>query len=62
MCIIRESQNGQTLLLVNPDYRNNSYNNTLGNTVTQSTRPVPAKFSSLKLLFVTARDSAKMEH
>ena len=59
MNIIRESQNGQPLQFVNPDYRNYQYNFTLTANSTQLTMPIPAKFSSLKSIFVTARDTAK---
>ena len=62
MGIIRESQNGQPLQFVNPNYRNYFYNYTLGNAVAQLAMPIPAKFSSLKSLVVTVRDTAKMEH
>ena len=59
MNIIRESQNGQPLQFVNPDYRNYQYNFALPHvTSTQVTMPIPAKFSSLKSLFVTIRDPA----
>jgi len=60
MNIIRESQNGQPLQFVNPDYRNYAYNFALANAVTQVTMPIPAKFSSLKSLFVGVRDTAKV--
>ena len=61
MNIIRESQNGQPLQFVNPDYRNYQYNFALANgTNTQVTMPIPAKFSSLKSLFVAIRDSGKV--
>ena len=59
MNIIRESQNGQPLQFVNPDYRNYQYNFSLAASPTQLTMPIPAKFSSLKSIFVTARDTAK---
>jgi hypothetical protein len=61
MNIIRESQNGQPLQFVNPDYRNYQYTLALAASpaVTQVTMPIPAKFSSLKSIFVTARDTAK---
>ena len=60
MNIIRESQNGQPLQFVNPDYRNYQYTFALANpSSTQVTMPIPAKFSSLKSLFVTIRDTAK---
>lgn len=58
MSIIRESQNGAPLQFVNPDYRNYSYNAALPNAVTQISMPIPAKFSSLKSLFITVRDTA----
>jgi hypothetical protein len=58
MNIIRESQNGQPLQFVNPDYRNYTYNFALATAGTQLTMPIPAKFSSLKSIFVTARDTA----
>ena len=60
MAIIKESQNGQPLQFVNPDYRNFAYNFSLAAAVTQVTMPIPAKFSSLKSLFVTVRDSSKV--
>ena len=59
MNIIRESQNGQPLQFVNPDYRNYQYTFALSTAGTQLTMPIPAKFSSLKSLFITARDTAK---
>ena len=61
MNIIRESQNGQPLQFVNPDYRNYQYTFALAGTPasTQVTMPIPAKFSSLKSIFVTVRDTAK---
>ena len=59
MNIIRESQNGQPLQFVNPDYRNYQYTFALTTAGTQLTMPIPAKFSSLKSLFITARDTAK---
>jgi hypothetical protein len=58
MNIIRESQNGQPLQFVNPDYRNYQYNFALPNSITQVTMPIPAKFSSLKSIFVTMRNPA----
>jgi len=60
MSIIKESQNGQPLQFVNPDYRNYAYNYSLAAASTQVTMPIPSKFSSLKSLFVTARDSSKV--
>ena len=60
MSIIRESQNGAPLQFVNPDYRNYSYNAALPNAVTQISMPIPAKFSSLKSLFIAVRNSARI--
>ena len=60
MNIIKESQNGQPLQFVNPDYRNYGYNFVLANAVTQLSMPIPAKFSSLKSLFEVARDTARL--
>jgi hypothetical protein len=60
MNIIRESQNGAPLQFVNPDYRNYSFNAALPNAVTQISMPIPAKFSSLKSLFVAIRDTANI--
>ena len=59
MNIIRESQNGQPLQFVNPDYRNYQFTQALPNAVTQISMPIPSKFSSLKSLFVTIRDTNK---
>ena len=59
MNIIRESQNGQPLQFVNPDYRNYQYSYSLSDAaITQVSFPIPAKFSSLKSLFVTSREKA----
>lgn len=60
MNIIRESQNGQPLQFVNPDYRNYSFNAALPNAVTQLSMPIPAKFSSLKSLLIAVRNSARI--
>ena len=61
MNIIRESQNGQPLQFVNPDYRNYQYTFALANGAsTQVSMPIPAKFSSLKSLFITVRDSGNV--
>ena len=59
MGIIRESQNGQLLQFVNPDYRNYAFSYSLATAPTPVTMPILAKFSSLKSLFITARDTAK---
>ena len=57
MKIIEDSLDGQPLQFVIPDYRNYQYNFSLtGGVNTQISMPIPAKFSSLKSLFVTARD------
>ena len=58
MNIIRESQNGQPLQFVNPEYRNYQYTFGLPNSNTPVTMPIPAKFSSLKSIFVAIRDPA----
>ena len=57
MQIIYSSLQGEPLQFVVPDFRNYQYSLTLpDNTLTQVTMPIPAKFSSLKALFVTVRD------
>ena len=58
MRIIEESLEGQPLQFCIPDYRNYQYNFSLtGGVNTQVSMPIPAKFSSLKSLFVTVRDN-----
>jgi hypothetical protein len=58
MSIIENSLEGQPLQFVVPDYRNYQYTFTLTQNInTQVAMPIPAKFSSLKSLFVTARDN-----
>ena len=42
------------------DYRNYQYTAALANAVTTVTMPIPAKFASLKSIFVTARDNSKI--
>lgn len=55
--MVQESLQGSPLQFVVPDYRNYQYTFALGNGVdTQVNMPIPAKFSSLKSIFVTARD------
>jgi hypothetical protein len=55
--MIQESLQGAPLQFVVPDYRNYQYTFALANgTDTQVNMPIPAKFSSLKSIFVTARD------
>lgn len=57
MGMIYDSLQGQPLQLCFPDYRNYQYSYSLTqNTSTQTTFPIPAKFSSLKALFITVRD------
>jgi hypothetical protein len=58
MSLIYESLGGRPLQFVYPDYRNYQYTNTAltQNTLTQVQVPIPAKFSSLKSLFLTFRD------
>ena len=55
--MVQESLQGAPLQFVVPDYRNYQYTFALANgTDTQVNMPIPAKFSSLKSIFVTARD------
>jgi hypothetical protein len=57
MSIVQSSLQGQPLQFVVPDYRNYQYSFALPNgTQTQVQMPIPAKFSSLKSLVLTARD------
>jgi hypothetical protein len=57
MQIIYSSLQGEPLQFVVPDFRNYQYSLSLTNNVqTQVTFPIPAKFSSLKALFVCVRD------
>lgn len=56
MSLIQGSLEGSPLQFVVPDYRNYQYVFTLTNATTQVQMPIPAKFSSLKSLFVTVRD------
>ena len=57
MGLIQGSLQGQPLQFVVPDYRNYQFTYTLANgTATQVQMPIAAKFSSLKSIFVTARD------
>ena len=56
MGMIQESLSGSPLQFVVPDYRNYQYTITLtSGSTTQINFPIPAKFSSLKSLFVTQR-------
>jgi hypothetical protein len=57
MQIIYSSLQGEPLQFVVPDFRNYQFSLTLTQNVsTQVAMPIPAKFSSLKALLVTARD------
>jgi hypothetical protein len=58
MSLIYESLGGRPLQFVYPDYRNYQYSNSAltYNTTVQLQMPIPAKFSSLKSLFLTFRD------
>jgi len=59
MSMIQSSLQGQPLQFVVPDYRNYAYSYALQNAATQVSMPIPAKFSSLKSIFVTFRETAK---
>jgi hypothetical protein len=57
MGMIQSSLNGQPLQFVVPDYKNFQYTFALpATTSTQVNFPIPAKYSSLKSIFVTVRD------
>ena len=56
MSMVNESLGGQPLQFVVPDYRNFQYSYQLATSATQVNFPIPAKFSSLKSLFLTIRD------
>jgi len=56
MQTIYSSLGGEPLQYVVPDFRNYQFNQTLGTARTQVAFPIPAKFTSLKALFVTIRD------
>ena len=58
MNIINNSAPGGRLEWVVPAWRNYVYNATLANASTQVSIPVPAKFNSLKSLFMTQRENA----
>ena len=59
MATVASSLQGQPLQMVVPDYRNYQFSSTLtnGNT-TQVSFAIPAKFSSLKSIYVTIRDKS----
>ena len=60
MSIIINSQQGQPIQYVFQDYINYHYTAALANAVTTVTMPIPAKFASLKSLFITSRDNGKI--
>ena len=60
MSIISNSQQGQPIQYVFQDYRNYQYSTTLATSSTTVTMPIPAKYASLKSLFVTARENANI--
>ena len=60
MSIISNSQQGQPIQYVFQDYRNYQYTATLAAAITTVTMPIPAKFASLKSMFVTARENANI--
>ena len=60
MSIISNSQQGQPIQYVFQDYRNYQYSTTLDIASTTVTMPIPAKFASLKSLFIAARENANI--
>ena len=60
MSMVYSSLQGQPLQFVVPDYRNYQFAYALQNSITQVAMPIPAKFSSLKSLFITCRESANI--
>ena len=59
MSVVASSLQGQPLQFVVPDYRNYQFSYALNDlTAVQVTMAIPAKFSSLKSLFVTIRDKS----
>lgn len=56
MSTIYSSLGGEPLQLVFPDFKNFAFSQQVGTTATQVTFPIPAKYSSLKSIFVTQRD------
>ena len=55
--MIESSLEGQPLQYAVTDYRSYSYNNSITTAVTQVQMPIPAKFSSLKSIFVMQRET-----
>jgi hypothetical protein len=60
MSMVYGSLQGSPLQFVVPDYRNYQYSYQLPDAITQCSFPIPAKFSSLKSLFITIRESANI--
>lgn len=60
MSMVYSSLQGQPLQFVVPDYRNYQFSASLPAAVTQISMPIPAKFSSLKSLFITIRESGNI--
>ena len=61
MSIISNSQQGQPIQYVFQDYINYQYSAALADAaVTTITMPIPAKFASLKSIFITARNNAQI--
>ena len=60
MSMINQSLDGQPLQFVIPQYKNYAWSGAslTNNTATQISMPIPAKFSSLKSLFLTVRDKS----
>ena len=58
MSVVASSLNGQPLQMVVPGWRNYQFSYALPAAQTQVTMAIPAKFSSLKSLFITIRDTA----
>jgi hypothetical protein len=56
MSLIYGSLNGAPLQFCTPSYRNYQFNYNLGESQTQVSMPINAKFSSLKSIFITVRD------
>jgi hypothetical protein len=56
MSMIYDSLQGQPLQFTFADYRNYQYSLPLPTTITQTSFAIPAKFSSLKSIFITVRD------
>jgi len=56
MSMIAGSLQGQPLQFTAPAFRNYQYSYSLATAQTQVTMPIPAKFSSLKAIFITVRD------